>query len=123
MSDAKSPSELSMDEIVATIRRIIAEDEEKGAPAIDRGGESGAAVAAVADGSDRSGAAENGAEDILELTQAINEDGSVRHLAPIGPSLRATLREAAPPAAAPVEAEPQPSRATAQPLPEPTAAA
>jgi cell pole-organizing protein PopZ len=31
MSDAKSPSDLSMDEILATIRRIIADEEQPGA--------------------------------------------------------------------------------------------
>jgi hypothetical protein len=96
MSDAKSPPELSMDEILATIRRIIAEDEQPGG-------------ASAAGGLHRETAARDSADDIVELTEALNEDGSVRHLAPIGGTSRiAALREPAPPAAA-VEPAPEPA--------------
>jgi cell pole-organizing protein PopZ len=131
MSDAKSPPDLSMDEILAQIRRIIAEDDHSGAPsAISRattsratmsGATAGSAAAAGAAthgaptrssadvGGTDAGAAEDTAGaggDIVELTEAINEDGSVRHLAP-----RASAA-----------AEPAPSHANERsptPLPEP----
>jgi uncharacterized protein len=60
--NAKSPPEPSMEEIIASISRIISEDKAQSEPA-------------------RSSANEK--EDILELTEALNEDGSVRHL--VGP--------------------------------------
>jgi uncharacterized protein len=71
MSDAKSPTAPSMDEILASIHRIIAEGEQR------------EATARVED-------------DVLELTEAIGEDGSARHLAPF-----------AAPAAAPDPAPPK----------------
>jgi uncharacterized protein len=74
MSDLKSPSEPSMEEILATVRRIIAEDElgaarsSGGPPSIDG--------------------------EVLELTEALEPDGSVRHLPPFGavPSVHAEPR-------------------------------
>src|SRR5260221_7664237 len=95
MSDAKPPSDLSMDEVLATIRRIIAEDEQS----ISAGG---------AGGSARPGPAAAASDDVLELTQALNEDGTVRHLAPIGSTSRpaARLREPPPPVA-PEKPEPE----------------
>src|SRR5690349_21176311 len=144
MSDVKSPPELSMDEILATIRRIIAEDEQPGGPASSAGtgGVAGtgtdtrvAAGGAAPDGPDREApakdAAADTADDIVELTAAINEDGSVRHLAPIGGTSRiAQLRAPAPvadrvepqfePAAPPADA---PSLSAAPgPTPEPSPA-
>ena len=85
-----------MDEILATIRRIITEDEHAGAPS------TGSAAASGPDG----GAADDKAadsDDVLELTEAINEDGSTRHLAPIGGSSRqaAGIREPPPLASRP----------------------
>ena len=77
--------DLSMDEILATIRRIIAEDERVAAP--DTGG----------------GPGTGDSDDVVELTEAINEDGSTRHLAPIGSSsqpaagMRAASLSAPPP--------------------------
>jgi cell pole-organizing protein PopZ len=99
MSDAKPPSDLSMDEVLATIRRIIAEDEQSpggGGP----GGSKGPGAAAAAD-------------DVLELTEALNDDGTVRHLAPIGSVARPAERLREPPLpAAPekpeTEARPEP---------------
>jgi uncharacterized protein len=64
MSDAKSPPELSMDAIIASVQRIIAEDQPSSAPPFAKLETEGAT------------------DDILELTEAISEDGSVRHLAP-----------------------------------------
>ena len=121
MSDVRSPSELSIGEIVATIRHIIAEGDETGVPAPGDGGRTVADNNAV--DADRRGAAkpDAGSDDILELTQALNEDGSVRQLAPIGPSLRAMLRgaaaaePAASAAAAPTEAGVVASPAPAEP--------
>src|SRR5689334_13349735 len=110
MSDAKSPPELSMDEILATIRRIIAEDEQPGGPAAS-GKTAGAAAAAggpdhetavpdaagkTAEETPRETAADAN-DDIIELTAALNEDGTVRHLVPMGGTSRiAALREPAP---------------------------
>jgi hypothetical protein len=79
MSDAKTPPEPSIDEILATIRRIISDDEQGGAAAANSpGGTAGepspkAAPTKAVD-----------ADDVLELTEALNEDGTTRHLAPIG---------------------------------------
>jgi hypothetical protein len=61
MSDAKSSTEPTMEEILATIRRIIADDERQGA------------VGPVAAKHD---------ENVLLLSEAIEADGSVRHIAP-----------------------------------------
>jgi uncharacterized protein len=60
MSDAKFPPEPSMEEILASIRRILAEDERSARPAprLER------------------------SADILDLTEAIGEDGTVRHIEP-----------------------------------------
>jgi uncharacterized protein len=68
MSDVKSPSEPSMEEILATVRRIIADDE------LAAGRSCG--ISPVAGG------------DVLELTEALEPDGSVRHLPPFGAALR-----------------------------------
>ncbi len=54
-----------MDEILASIRRILAEDD---------------ATVVV-----RPPARPRAAGDVLELTEALNDDGSVRHIAPIAP--------------------------------------
>jgi uncharacterized protein len=62
MSDGKAAPDPSMDEILASIRRILAEDQHAvgRAPRRSRG---------------------NG--DVLDLTEAVNDDGSVRHIPPI----------------------------------------
>lgn len=99
-----------MDEILATIRRIIAEDEQSSAPPPASGPAGGARRGAVA--ASGPAAAE---DDVLELTDALNEDGSVRRLAPIGSSIHAAQRaQEPPPAAAAREPEPRP-----EPEPEP----
>jgi uncharacterized protein len=81
MPDAKSHSEPSMEEIIASISRIIAEDKHPGEKRAEE---------TRAEGPVRSSAAEE--SDILELTQAVNEDGSVRRVRP------RTEGEAGPPA-------------------------
>jgi hypothetical protein len=58
--NTKSPPEPSMEEIIASISRIIAEDQRPNEPVPPGSGDS----------------------DILELTEAINEDGSLRRVAP-----------------------------------------
>jgi hypothetical protein len=63
MSDAKSPAEPSMEEILASIRRILAEDERSAGPLPRR--------ARTAE--------------ILDLTEAIGDDGTVRHIEPAAP--------------------------------------
>src|SRR4051794_36615486 len=99
MSDAKSPQGLSMDEILATIRRIIAEDERSSSTG-PRGLAGGVSQAGVPPGGVSSGgmspggipnqdtaggpreavqapAGAAGATEILDLTDALDEDGSV----------------------------------------------
>lgn len=69
-----------MDEILATIRRIIAEDErssgpaERGAPADGRHEVAGGHKAAA------------GANSVLDLTDMLNEDGSIERLDPVAPA-------------------------------------
>lgn len=90
-----------MEEILATIRRIIAEDEQASGTA-RRG-----IPAGVLNGRDDSDPAEtartarkpDGTADILDLTEALNEDGSVRHLVPIGTAPVASEPAPAPPSA------------------------
>lgn len=127
MADAKTPPDLSVDEILATIRRIIADDEQ--ATAVSTGtvssgmispgmGPVGTAAAAAAGraaggaeddrgtGNRVAGGSEPEAEadDVLELTDALNEDGTIRRLAPIGGGRR-RQPEAGDAAAATVRAE------------------
>jgi uncharacterized protein len=64
MSDRNASLEPSMDEILASIRRILSEDS-----------------GAVAHPPPRL----RGGSDVLELTEALNDDGSVRHIAPTAP--------------------------------------
>jgi cell pole-organizing protein PopZ len=66
--NAKSPPEPSMEEIIASISRIFPEDKALSEP--------------MRPGAEKS-AEKN---DILELTEALNEDGSVRHIAGPGES-------------------------------------
>ncbi len=100
MSDAKSPSDLEMEELLAEIRRMISEDERTPASA-----SSNPDNASMASGSRT---ADNTEDDLLELTRALNEDGSVRQLAPIGASMpRAPHPSEPPPAAEAAEAAPE----------------
>jgi cell pole-organizing protein PopZ len=131
MSDSKSPQNLSMDEILATIRRIIAEDEQsggtpggsatRGVPASVRPvsvppapvantpvSNIPAANASLAHertvGEPREttqAAAAAGADNVLDLTDALNEDGSVRRLAPLVTASGASEPAPAPPVSAP----------------------
>ena len=86
--NAKSPSEPSMEEIIASISRIITEDKALSEP--------------VRPSDEKS--------DILELTEALNEDGSVRHIAATeettNPAPASAAREEAPIANATTSAEP-----------------
>ena len=106
MPAEKSPSDPSMEEIIASISRIIAEDKH---PAEQR--------VAARPPSDV-GAPNLGEDsDILELTQVVNQDGSVRRISPWAEV--AAVPSGAPdaPAASPADAagriEPQPSHAGA----------
>ena len=92
MSDPKPKSEPSMDEILATVRRIIAEDESDGAPAP-------ASVPIVS-------------SDVLDLTEALEPDGSVRHIAPFSGSPR-TPNEVRVPPLSDGRVEPEPPRSAA----------
>lgn len=122
-----------MDEILATIRRIIADEEQPGAPAGASGAAATGPVGAPAGGGETAEAGGNAAahdaapahEDVFELTQALNDDGSVRHLAPIGGA--APRPPAEPPASpGPPERIEPPAPALDRPpaaTPEPAAAA
>lgn len=77
MSDPKPQAEPSMDEILATVRRIIAEDE-AGAPAP-------AANTAIV------------SSDVLELTEALEPGGNVRHIPAFGTALRSLGEPRVPP--------------------------
>ena len=100
-----------MDEILATIRRIIAEDEQPG-PASPAAGE-----AAPAAEPRRHPSAE---DDVLELTEALNADGTTRRLAPIGgvsrppPAPEPPSASEPPAAAAPAAEEAPPSAVHAE---------
>jgi uncharacterized protein len=60
MSDKKLSPEPSMDEILASVRRILAEDDRpRPSPRVRAN------------------------DEVLELTEAINEDGTTRHIAPV----------------------------------------
>ena len=114
MSDAKTPQEPSIDEILATIRRIISDDEQ--ASTVGAGGTG--SVGEPAGKPTEAKAADD--DDVLELTEALNEDGTTRHLAPIGGGspLRPAAPSETPPTAPRVEpqlrlrpaAEPEPPR-------------
>lgn len=67
MSDAKPQSEPSMEEILASINRIIADDKKPG------------------DASPHSAGEPN--NEVLELTEAIAEDGTIRRIEPVPPRL------------------------------------
>ena len=85
-----------MEEIIASISRIIAEDKR---PGDNRTGET------------KPSAAERGeVSDVLELTQAINEDGSVRSVTPTGQD-RADAMQAKAPALDTARVEPEQLRA------------
>jgi hypothetical protein len=71
MPDAKSHSEPSIEEIIASISRVIAEDKH---PENTRAGD-------VPPGGSGAPAHPEGRSDILELTQVVDEDGSVRRIA------------------------------------------
>jgi uncharacterized protein len=62
--NAKSPPEPSMEEIIASISRIITEEKTQAGPPSSPAGEK---------------------QEILELTEALNEDGSVRRVTPFEP--------------------------------------
>jgi uncharacterized protein len=59
MSERKFTPEPSMDEILGSIRRILAEDDHAAAPVRSR------------------------ASDVLDLTEALDDDGGIRHITPV----------------------------------------
>jgi len=106
MPAEKSQPEPSMEEIIASISRIIAEDKH---PADQRVGAKGQSeVVALASG-ERS--------EILDLTQVVNEDGSVRRVSPWAEVATAPSASPDEPTASPADAagriEPPPSHADA----------
>jgi len=105
MPDAKTPTELSMEEILAKIRHIIAEDE--------HAGDAGATGRPAAGGG--LAAADEEEEDVLELTEAIDDDGSTRHLIPLGGSQGGAGREPPPAEREEERREPPPPSMAAEP--------
>ena len=106
MPAEKSQPDPSMEEIIASISRIIAEDKH---PADQRVGSKGQSeVVALASG-ERS--------EILDLTQVVNEDGSVRRVSPWAEVATASSASPDEPTASPADAagriEPPPSHADA----------
>jgi uncharacterized protein len=94
MSEAKGQHEPSMEEILASIRRIIAEDGDTAAPAEKAAPEKAA----------------KREEEVLELTEVVEEDGSVVSLSAGGakkPAPEPPLKRAAEPPPPP-EPEPEP---------------
>jgi cell pole-organizing protein PopZ len=96
MSDKKLSAEPSMDEILASIRRILAEDDATAThPAVRLRGNS----------------------DVLDLTEAVNDDGSMRHITPVAPVMPETPSPKLPDGrvdpAAPMPGQPMPG----QPMP------
>ena len=88
MSDSKDTQEPSMEEILSSIRRIIADEEGDEPPPPPRGkpggggggasGERGARPEPVANAvDDEAPEDDGGAEDVLDLTQRVEEDGEV----------------------------------------------
>jgi cell pole-organizing protein PopZ len=73
MPDAKPLSEPSMEEIIASISRVIAEDIHPGDKRADAVRAGGKVPSSHRDGSD-----------VLDLTQVVDEDGSVRRITPRG---------------------------------------
>ncbi len=116
MSSAKPQQEPSMEEILASIRRIISEEAEAPrAETLDQKDEK----------SDGFGPQNFGDDDVLQLTKMVKEDGTVINLAdqaepapetPPGPSEPPPPEPEAMP-----EPEPQPMMAAPQPEPEPPA--
>src|SRR3954471_10089742 len=77
MSDTKSQQEPSMEEIVASIRRIISEDTEPAEPSKPGPAPAPSAPAPVSAYAPPPPALEPMDEDVLELTQMVQDDGSV----------------------------------------------
>jgi uncharacterized protein len=100
MSDAKSQPEPSMEEIIASISRIIAEDKHSGDHRTGENKPTAAVSAGVGEVSD-----------VLELTQAINDDGSVRNVTPRSQDGAEPVAQSKTPAAdAAARVEPEPLR-------------
>ena len=95
MSDSNSQSEPTMEEILASIRRIISEDGAEGQEeeAASEGGEEPAAPAAEEPEPAAEAEAEAGG-DVLDLTQMVEEDGSVVDLAKERENAQAAAAEA-----------------------------
>ena len=102
----KSPPEPSMEEIIASISRIISEDKQSG----ERSTGTKAPGAAVA-------SAPGERSDILDLTQVVDEDGSVRRISPWAEVPTAPSGAPDAPTASPADpagrVEPQPSHVDA----------
>ena len=90
-----------MEEIIASISRVIAEDKDSGNTRTDNVRPGGTSAPAHPEGSD-----------ILELTQVVDEDGSVRRIASrataeVAPSSEPVITDLSPPAVATTHVDPQ----------------
>jgi uncharacterized protein len=99
MPVGKSPSDPSMEEIIASISRIIAEDKQ---PADRQVATKAPGEAVTPVSADRS--------DILDLTQVVDEDGSVRRVSPWAESSTASSGTTISPTDAAGRIEPQPPK-------------
>lgn len=140
MSEGRGQQEPSMEEILASIRRIISED---GAPPQDAGNDrddaAAAPAAAAATAMPATGRVDDAEEDVLLLTEMVNEDGSVVSLSgtaepgpdPVELTTEPSLPEppqpvaeeaspppASPPPQAPSPPEPEPELGVTEPEPE-----
>ena len=101
MPDAKSHSEPSMEEIIASISRVIAEDKHSGNTHTGNLRPGGKVAPGQPEGSD-----------ILELTQVVDKDGSVHRIASrataeVAPSSEPVITDLSPPAVATTHVDPQ----------------
>jgi cell pole-organizing protein PopZ len=107
MTDPKAQQEPTMEEILASIRRIISDDGDEPAAAPATASAPGAAAPAAPAGADEMAVAAG--DDVLELTQMLDDDGAVVDLT--------EARVAAEPATAQVPEPPPPP--PPQPIPQP----
>lgn len=85
MNQSRTEPGQSMEEILASIRRIIAEGEREAQEAGGQGGRPDVAAMAQPDAAAAAGHAEAGQAEVLVLTEMVQDDGSVVSLPPAAP--------------------------------------
>jgi len=132
MAEAKTQAEPTMEEILASIRRIISEDDPEGqAPQAPQAAESASEAEPEAEpASEAEPAPSAAADNVLDLTRKLNDDGTIVDLAAERAAAQAKAAEPEPepePAPEPApepEPEPEPEMAAEpEPAPEPEPAA